>query len=74
MIGRPLQYAQDIACFNGEALVDMADGSSKRVQDVRKGDRVKTGEGDNTDQVLVVVEFGTDVEQLRDMCEMSPVS
>ncbi|KAJ3085923.1 hypothetical protein HK102_013684, partial [Quaeritorhiza haematococci] len=30
-------------CFDGECFVEMADGSKKKVKDLRKGDRVRTG-------------------------------
>jgi hypothetical protein len=44
-------------CIHGLCLVSMADGSSKRVQDVVKGDRVRAGTGRIAEVRCVVVAF-----------------
>jgi len=56
-------------CFAGSCTVSMADGSNKRVSDVRKGDVVRTGaSSDTTATVVCVVEHPTPAE----VCVLSP--
>jgi len=56
-------------CFAGSCTVSMADGSSKRVADVHKGDVVRTGSASNpTATVVCVVEY----RSAGEVCVLSP--
>mmetsp|Transcript_79277 Transcript_79277/g.169881 ORF Transcript_79277/g.169881 Transcript_79277/m.169881 type:complete len:704 (-) Transcript_79277:28-2139(-) len=54
-INMSMYHDRSAGCIDGSCSVEMADGSTRRVHEVRKGDALRAGSGTGTAEVLCVV-------------------